>query len=173
MRLIGTIFAVSAGLLAVPHCALSNGYMSVVGPKPLWLGRLALGPAVALPRLLPKPVPAEAALLPSPVTNDVPTVTATGPFLPSEPAPLLADPATGPLITGMPAPEPPAPGPAPSGSSGLPELPGQPAISPQMLVPFFAHPGATNRALPLTLPLNFLPAQPAAPVSSSATYEKH
>jgi hypothetical protein len=199
--------AIPIGLAVVvstaPALMCHDGYLQVVGPKPLVFARPAVAMTLALAKLPPlaretpdprtragkggnepviMPPPAPAAGQPNPPDRGgAGTSAAAG----SQPDATAIPGSVAPGSAGSTG-----PGSEPGGGSflgvGIPGLEGQPGmggpngddrllplLSPQMLVPFFRAPGTTNRSGQLFLPVPFLPAQPAPAASSTATYEQH
>lgn len=195
---LGFVAAVSAATVQ----SAPQGYLAVVGPKPLMFAKPAIPLALAISRLpslatvTPDPrirhasATNESVILPPPgsSTNTVanPNVgsgssTAEAGSVPAGPG---QDESQGP-------PADPFGGGAPGGfpiHGGL-KAPGDPGsqsdrvlplLSLQMLVPFFRDPATTNRTNPILLSVPFQPGQPAVPgpvpapaASSTATYEQH
>jgi hypothetical protein len=185
---LGFVVAVSA---ATVHSA-PQGYLAVVGPKPLMFARPSVPLALAISRL-----PALAAVTPDPrlrygsETNE-PVIMPPPPGSPTNavakpaapPATVLTEAGSGADGTAQPGPQGPPAIPAEGilpGGFGIPgglQIPegvyppgdprlqsdrGLPLLSPQMLVPFFRNPATTNRTNPIYLSVPFLPGQPAAP----------
>jgi hypothetical protein len=177
----------------------ATGYLRVVGPKPLVFatpvspGVLAAAIAGLPPLAMRTPIPPNADTNSAPVIVTTPdarkpaeapgapgaadgqqTLTASSTPSAAEPvaspgAALTGQPTVAPHTSGHDPLLPLVPGDAPSGS-GQPPLP--PWLSPQMLVPFFLTPGATNRATVIG-PLYFQPGRPQPAASSTATYQQH
>jgi hypothetical protein len=180
---LGFVVAVSAATVQ----SAPQGYLAVVGPKPLMFARPSLPLALAISRL-----PALAAVTPDPrlryasETNE-PVIMPPPPGSPTnavvKPA---APPETGSTAAGPDVFEPQGPpaGPVeglqpggigipgglqvpegiyPAGDPRLQSERGLPLLSPQMLVPFFRNPATTNRTNPIYLSVPFLPGQPAVP----------
>lgn len=194
MRPAGYILLVA--VVSAPLISASNGYLPVVGPKPLIFGRPAVPVALALAKLpaLARETPLETShgknsgsvLLPPPkghepaghqsgastgtnmlsAASGEPGLPGAG-IGPGDPAAHPADPATG-GAAGNPPLSPLVPG----FGIRLPSESSLPLLSPQMLVPFFMAPGVTNRT-GIIAPIQFTPAQPAPAASSTATYEQN
>lgn len=194
MRPAGYILLVA--VVSAPLISASNGYLPVVGPKPLIFGRPAVPVALALARLptlaretpletshgknsgsvlLPPPRGHEPAGHPPDASSGTNTLSAASGeaatpgagVVPGDPTAHPADPATGGAAGNTPlSPLPPGFGVRSPSESLLPLL------SPQMLVPFFMAPGVTNRT-GIIAPIQFTPAQPAPAASSTATYEQN
>jgi len=154
------------GGLAVALCATASpGYLPTVGPAPLRFetpAPLATVPVVLPPLVFIEPRPAagtnETVASASPTNG--PNTEAAEVMTPG-PAeiPILASP-LGPLVPiGVPT-NPPA---APFDTE---------VVAPQMLLRYFMHPVGTNSAaISAFAPVGFVPPQPLAPPSSSATFE--
>jgi len=185
---LGFVVAVSAATVQ----SAPQGYLAVVGPKPLMFARPSVPLALAISRL-----PALAAVTPDPrlryasETNE-PVIMPPPPGSPTNAViKPTAPPGTGSMEAGSTAagpdgfePQGPPAGPVdglPPGGIGIPgglKAPeglylsddpriqsdrGLPLLSLQMLLPFFQNPATTNRTNPIYLSVPFLPGQPATP----------
>jgi hypothetical protein len=195
---LGFVAAVSAATVQ----SAPQGYLAVVGPKPLMFAKPAIPLALAISRL-----PSLATVTPDPrvryaaATNEPvilpppgsPTNTVANPTVgsgastteagsmpagtwPDEFQGPPADPSGGVAPGGFPVPW----GLKAPGDPGSQSDRGLPLLSLQMLVPFFRDPATTNRTNPIFLSVPFQPGQPAVPgpapapaASSTATYEQH
>lgn len=181
-----------AAVFAAPLISASNGYLPLVGPKPLVFGRAPVPVALAIaklpaliretphatngakpgPVILPPPGPHEDVHATAAASQATNTISAASGHNAAGTGVAIGDaghPAVDPTGVGGgidPATGLPFQGSFPAADSSLPLL------SPQMLVPFFRSPGVTNRTM-IVAPVQFTPAQPAPAASSTATYEQH